>query len=63
VVGKWGTTIDPETGWVRIDSGENLEDREHVEFAGRTVAAISGGKLAALWLRPAWIASQASNGF
>lgn len=45
--------FDPESGWFCMGEKGCVSDVDAVEFATDTVAVVTGGRLVALWIKPA----------
>jgi hypothetical protein len=50
-VGRWKTTFDSTSGWVRV-SEDNLDDERQILVASDTVLGIRDNSLNTIWLRP-----------
>jgi len=51
--GGWPVSVNVQTGWVHIGTySPAVMGAEVVEFASDSVAAIVGGRLVSVWLRP-----------
>jgi hypothetical protein len=51
-VGKWRTTFDSVSGWVRVAEDEGRDDDLVVEVADGVLVGERGGQLSSVWLHP-----------